>query len=78
MDNLVMFGDSYTDESREFYFLKHSKPPPLGQVAPESTQTSGGGKAWGRVVVNRTGAPLYDYAIGGAIYSDTITSHWME
>lgn len=78
MDNLVMFGDSYTDESRLAYFFQHSAPPPLGQMTPESNQTSGGGKVWGRVVADKTGARLYDYAVGGAMCSDNITSHWME
>lgn len=73
-----MFGDSYTDESRLAYFFANSKAPPLGQMTAESNQTSGGGKVWGRVIADTTGARLYDYAVGGAMCSNNVTSHWME
>lgn len=78
MENLVTFGDSYTDETRLQYFFQHGHAPPLGSMTPESNQTSGGGKAWGRVVADGTGARYYDYAVGGAMCSDAITSHYLD
>ncbi|KAK3182210.1 hypothetical protein K4F52_006579 [Lecanicillium sp. MT-2017a] len=78
MQNLITFGDSYTDESRLSYFFAHSEAPPLGQMTPESNQTSGGGKTWPRVVADLTGASLFDYAVGGAMCSNNITSHYFD
>ncbi|KAH9205281.1 acetyl esterase [Leptodontidium sp. 2 PMI_412] len=68
-DNLVTFGDSYTDESRLRYFISHNgTAPPAGLLLPESTSTAGGGITWGRWVSNDTGAKLYNYAVSGAVY----------
>lgn len=78
MENLIAFGDSYTDESRLGYFFANNKAPPPGEMTPESNQTSGGGKTWGRVVADSTGAKLYDYAVGGAMCSNNITSHYLN
>lgn len=76
MENLVTFGDSYTDESRLRYFAEHGgQPPPPGVLLPPNNMTSSGGKAWGRFVAESTGAKYYNYAVSGAMCSDKITSH---
>lgn len=78
MENLMTFGDSYTNETRLQYFFQHGHAPPLGSTTPKSNQTSGGGKTWGRVVAAGTGAQYHDYAVGGAMRSDAITSHYLD
>lgn len=79
MDNLVTFGDSYTDESRLDYFGRHNgQAPPAGELMPPSNHTSGGGYAWGRVVANTSGAKYYNYAVAGAMCANNITSHWFD
>jgi hypothetical protein len=48
-ENLVVFGDSYTDESRLDYFTTHNNtPPPVGLLLPESFDASDGGRVWPR------------------------------
>ncbi|KAH6714778.1 carbohydrate esterase family 16 protein [Leptodontidium sp. MPI-SDFR-AT-0119] len=84
-DNLVTFGDSYTDESRLGYFISHNgTTPPAGLLLPKSTSTAGGGITWGRWVSNYTSAKLYNYAVSGAnsLYTDrhegnTVYSMWI-
>lgn len=78
MENLITFGDSYTDESRLTYFIDHGHGPPAGELTPASNKTFSGGYAWGRVVANMTGAQYYDYAVAGAMCADNITSHWFD
>lgn len=47
--NFVVFGDSYTDESRLSYFTAHNNtPPPSGKLLPESLDASDGGRVWPR------------------------------
>lgn len=73
IQNLVSFGDSYTDEARARYFMDHNgQAPPIGQLIPPSNNTASGGYAWGRFVANETGATYYDYAVGGAMCSQNI------
>ncbi|KAF8863152.1 hypothetical protein BDZ45DRAFT_615857 [Acephala macrosclerotiorum] len=77
-DNLVTFGDSYTDESRLGYFINHNgSAPPPGLLLPESTNTPGGGVTWDRWVSNYTGAKLYDYAVSGAVCSNDIIYRYL-
>lgn len=40
MDQLVTFGNSYTDESRLLYFVLNQEAPPIGWIAPEVNTTS--------------------------------------
>lgn len=48
-ENLVVFGDSYTDESRLDYFTTHNNtPPPVGLLLPEALDASDGGRVWPR------------------------------
>ncbi|EYE91353.1 SGNH/GDSL hydrolase family protein [Aspergillus ruber CBS 135680] len=73
--NLVVFGNSYTDESRWDYFASHNgSAPPVGWDEPVSNNTDSGGFAWPRFVVNQTGTKLSDYAVSGADCSKEITS----
>ena len=48
-ENFVVFGDSYTDESRLSYFAAHNNtPPPTGKLLPEALDASDGGRVWPR------------------------------
>ncbi|PNY26135.1 Acetyl esterase [Tolypocladium capitatum] len=78
MENLVTFGDSYTDEGRLNYFLKYHKLPPIGQMLPPSNNTSSGGATWGRYVANAAGATLYDYAVIGAMCTSKTDSRYVD
>lgn len=72
-DNLVAFGDSFTDEGRLGYFIDHNgAAPPTGMILPESNNTASGGLSWGRFVARATGAKYYDYAVSGATCSNRI------
>ncbi|KAH7312882.1 GDSL lipase/esterase [Rhexocercosporidium sp. MPI-PUGE-AT-0058] len=78
-DNLVAFGDSYTDESRLRYFLSNNgTAPPPGLLLPAGTSTPGGGITWDRWVSNYTGAKLYNYAVSGAVCDNNILYRYLE
>ncbi|EHK17225.1 carbohydrate esterase family 16 protein [Trichoderma virens Gv29-8] len=71
--NFVVFGDSYTDETRLDYFTTHNNtPPPVGLPLPESLDASDGGRVWPRYVSKYSGAKLYNYAIAGGICTTSI------
>jgi len=77
--NLVTFGDSYTDENRLNYFQKHNgSAPPAGTLVPQSNSTASGGVIWDRFVADYSGAKLYDYAVSGAVCSNSITPRSFE
>ncbi|OLN97604.1 GDSL esterase/lipase [Colletotrichum chlorophyti] len=77
LENLVTFGDSYTDEGRLSYFIStNGTAPPSGYLPPASNQTSSGGYVWARFVANSTGASLYNYAVSGASCSNEIISRY--
>lgn len=78
MENLVTFGDSYTDEGRLNYFFQYHKAPPIGEMLPPSNSTSSGGSIWGRFVAKTTGANFYDYAVGGAQCTNNIDSRNLD
>ncbi|KAI1453220.1 carbohydrate esterase family 16 protein [Annulohypoxylon moriforme] len=68
IDNLIVFGDSYTDEGRLTYFLAHDyNPPPTGLYIPESNLTSSGGPSWPQFASKKLGATTYNYAVRGAV-----------
>ena len=74
-DNLVTFGDSYTDNGRLGYYINNGgNPPPPGEYQTVSNVTASGGLAWGQFVEQYTGAKYYDYAISGATCSNEIIS----
>lgn len=73
LENLVTFGDSWTDTGRLGYFINNDgNAPPAGEPIPESSVTATGGLAWGQFVANETGARYYNYAVSGAVTSDDI------
>ncbi|CZS97212.1 related to GDSL lipase/acylhydrolase family protein [Rhynchosporium agropyri] len=77
-DNLVTFGDSYTDENRLSYFFKNNgTAPPPGLLLPPSSSTAGGGITWARWVSNNTGAKLYNYASAGAVCDNKIVYRFL-
>ncbi|PHH60345.1 hypothetical protein CDD81_1830 [Ophiocordyceps australis] len=78
MDNLVAFGDSYTDEGRLEYFYTHRSAPPVGSLLPPSDKTASGGYSWGRFVAKTTGAKLYNYAVGGAMCSNALVNRSLD
>lgn len=77
--NLIVFGDSYSDESRLSYFQTHdgSAPPP-GLLLPPSNNTATGGFTWDRLVADATGAELFDYAVSGAVISNKLTPRFLS
>ncbi|KAF7872374.1 hypothetical protein EAF04_003295 [Stromatinia cepivora] len=78
-ENLVAFGDSYTDESRLSYFQNHNgSAPPPGTLLPTSNSTAGGGVTWDRWVSNYSGAKLYDYAVAGAVCSNKLVNRYLD
>ncbi|PKS07282.1 hypothetical protein jhhlp_005884 [Lomentospora prolificans] len=72
-ENLVTFGDSYTDEGRLGYFIGHGgEAPPAGELLPESSGTASGGYAWPRIIAQKSGAKSFNYAVSGATCSNSI------
>lgn len=76
-ENLVAFGDSYTDNGRLNYYLSHNNTaPPAGTLPPVSTVSISGGLTWGQFVQQYTGVAYFDYAISGATCSNDIVSRY--
>ncbi|EMC93212.1 carbohydrate esterase family 16 protein [Baudoinia panamericana UAMH 10762] len=77
--SLVAFGDSYTDDSRLGYFISHNgSAPPVGYNNPVSYHAADGGRTWVEYVKQYTGANLYNYAVSGAVCSNSITPRWFS
>ncbi|KAI4866486.1 carbohydrate esterase family 16 protein [Hypoxylon rubiginosum] len=71
IDNLIVFGDSYSDEGRLEYFLSHNNtPPPPGLYIPEANVTKSGGKSWPQIAAKAIGATTFNYAVTGAVCTD--------
>lgn len=78
-DNLVTFGDSYTDDGRLGYYISHNgSAPPAGTLQPESSVSASGGLAWGQYVQQYTGAAYFDYAVSGATCSNEIVARYFS
>lgn len=77
-ENLVTFGDSYTDEGRLGYFFGGNGAPPAGELLPESNSTASGGYVWPRIISQNTGAKSFNYAVSGATCSDDIVVRYLE
>lgn len=78
-DNLVTFGDSYTDDGRLNYYISHNgSAPPVGVLQPQSSVTASGGLAWGQYVQQYTGVAYFDYAVSGATCSNEIISRYFS
>lgn len=74
-ENLVTFGDSYTDDGRLSYYVgNNGSAPPPGVLPPQSNVTASGGLAWGQWVQQYTGVAYFDYAVSGATCSNEIVS----
>ncbi|RKU42162.1 hypothetical protein DL546_001208 [Coniochaeta pulveracea] len=72
-DNLVTFGDSYTDNGRLNYYSNHDgQGPPPGVYQDVQNVTASGGRTWPQYVQDLTGATLRDYAVSGATCSNLI------
>ncbi|KAL1858916.1 hypothetical protein Daus18300_009785 [Diaporthe australafricana] len=77
-DNLVTFGDSYTDNGRlSYYFSNGGQGPPAGTLPPVTNVTASGGLAWGQFVEQFTGAAYFDYAVSGATCSNEIVARYL-
>ncbi|KAI0401660.1 carbohydrate esterase family 16 protein [Xylaria palmicola] len=77
--NLVLFGDSYTDEGRLQYFISTGGvAPPAGTLLPTTNATSGGGYTWPYYASQKLGATKYNYAVGGAVCSNEIVYRYLE
>ncbi|RDI77215.1 hypothetical protein Vi05172_g12771 [Venturia inaequalis] len=73
-ESLVTFGDSYTDEQRLNYFASNNgTAPPVGWIQPVASITSTGGYVWPRYVAWYSSLKLHNYAVSGAVCSNTIT-----
>ncbi|KAI9654163.1 MAG: hypothetical protein M1831_005517 [Alyxoria varia] len=80
-ENLVVFGDSYSDENQLNYFALHNdSAPPVGTLFPETFEGYDGGRVWTRYVVqySEQKTTLYDYAVAGAVCSNQITPRYEE
>jgi len=77
-ENLVTFGDSYTDNGRlNAYFASGGKAPPPGTMHPEINVTASGGLAWGQMASRASGARYLDYAVSGATCSNKVVSRFL-
>lgn len=76
----MIFGDSYSDDSRLGYFISHNgSAPPTGWVDPASYHASTGGRIWGQYVLQYSSAAhLYNYAVSGAVCSNEITPRYFS
>ncbi|KAI1841448.1 hypothetical protein JX265_001484 [Neoarthrinium moseri] len=78
VDNVVSFGDSYTDEGRlSAYFANNGSAPPPATNTAGSNFTASGGYAWGHFATQLLGAKYYDYAVSGAFCSNEIFSRYL-
>lgn len=75
--SLVIFGDSYSDDSRLAYFSNNDgAPPPVGYVNPANYDASTGGRVWPQYIAQYSGANIYNYAVSGAVCSNDITPRY--
>ncbi|KAI8631682.1 carbohydrate esterase family 16 protein [Xylariaceae sp. FL1651] len=75
--NLIVFGDSYTDEGRLAYFIANGTAPPVGAVIPTANVTASGGYTWPHFASQKLGATTYNYAVSGAVCSNEIVSRYL-
>ncbi|KAI1467712.1 carbohydrate esterase family 16 protein [Daldinia caldariorum] len=79
VDNLIVFGDSYTDEGRLAYFQSHNgSAPPPGTLIPTANVTASGGYTWPHFASQQLGATTYNYAVSGATCSNEIVKRYLE
>ncbi|KAI2780512.1 carbohydrate esterase family 16 protein [Daldinia loculata] len=79
VENLVVFGDSYSDEGRLAYLQAHNgTAPPAGTVIPTANMTASGGYTWPHFASQQLGATTYNYAVSGAACSNKIIYRYLE
>ncbi|KAI1818539.1 carbohydrate esterase family 16 protein [Poronia punctata] len=79
VENLIVFGDSYTDEGRlNYFFGTGGVPPPPGTYIPTPNVTAGGGFSWPYHASQKLGAKTYNYAVGGAACSNDIVYRYID
>ncbi|KAI1353985.1 carbohydrate esterase family 16 protein [Xylaria sp. FL0043] len=79
VENLIIFGDSYTDEGRlNLFIASGGVPPPPGTVIPHSNVTAAGSYTWPYYASQKLGAATYNYAISGAVCSNEIIYRYFE
>lgn len=79
VDNLIVFGDSYTDEGRLDWFFSHDgQPPAPGTHVPTSNQTAGGTNSWPFYTSGILSSTTYNYAVSGATCSNKLISRYLE
>lgn len=63
IENVITFGDSYTDSGRLSAYVANggSAPPPATDTST-SNFTASGGYSWGHFATQQLGAKYYDYA----------------
>lgn len=71
-ENLVSFGDSFTDDTQLSYFAEHEDYPPPGTKHEGSNVTNSGGYAWGRLVAQKTNVNYNNYAVSGAMCTKAV------
>lgn len=63
VENVVAFGDSYTDAGRlSAYITNNGSTPPPATDTSTGNFTSTGGYVWGQFATQELGAKFYDYA----------------
>ncbi|CAK7275399.1 hypothetical protein SEPCBS119000_006674 [Sporothrix epigloea] len=79
-ENLVVFGDSYSDNGRLVYYVAHNASnPPAGELPPQSKVTASGGLTWNQYVQRSIpGLGLYGYASSGAACSNELVPRYLK
>lgn len=63
VENVIAFGDSYTDSGRlSAYVANNGSAPPPATDTSTSNFTASGGYSWGHFATQHLGAKFYDYA----------------
>ncbi|KAK8109721.1 acetyl esterase [Apiospora kogelbergensis] len=78
VENVVAFGDSYTDAGRlSAYITNNGSTPPPATDTSTGNFTSTGGYVWGQFATQELGAKFYDYAVSGAFCSNNIFERYL-
>ncbi|KAI1361055.1 carbohydrate esterase family 16 protein [Xylaria arbuscula] len=79
VENLILFGDSYTDEGRLAYIIANGETlPPPGTVIPHENVTAAGTYSWPYYAAKELGAATYNYAVGGGVCSNEINLRYFD
>ncbi|KAK8074141.1 Acetyl esterase [Apiospora phragmitis] len=79
VENVIAFGDSYTDSGRlSAYMANNGATPPPATDTSTSNFTASGGYSWGHFATQQLGAKFYDYAVSGAFCSNTIFERFLS